>query len=156
MYDEPGRLRHSSVPAAVGIQVSDRDYFQRLRAGEPIVISPRLEERPKLASRCLSSPAAISRAGQFHGAASIAIPTKAMDEFWRPIGTGAALDRLSHPNRRIFWLVARHPQLPQDTWTSAVRPYLAEYLPAAPGWISITTPSARAGRPVADRSDTGL
>src|SRR5690606_24667136 len=45
VYDENGRLRFSSVPEAMGIEVSDREYFQRLRDGESIVISPQLSER---------------------------------------------------------------------------------------------------------------
>ncbi len=110
VYDETGRLRYSSVPEAVGIQVSDREYFQRLRSGEPIVISPQLEERLS-GEQVFVIARAITRNGQFHGAASIAIPTRAMDEFWTllelgPLSTVAVV-------RQDGWLIARHPQLPQ-------------------------------------------
>jgi two-component sensor histidine kinase len=129
VYDETGRLRYSSVPEAVGIQVSDRDYFQRLRAGESIVISPQLEERLS-GEQVFVVARVITRNGQFHGAASIAIPTKAMDEFWRLLELGP------HSTVSVIrtdgWLVARHPQLPQAIDFSGT-PLFADYLPASQG-----------------------
>jgi len=127
VYDETGRLRFSSVPEAIGIEVSDREYFRRLRDGDPIVISPQLEERLS-GEQVFVIARRISRNGQFHGAASIAIPTRAMDEFWGMMELG--------PNSTVSvirtdgWLVARHPQLPQ-TIDLRGTPLFTDYLPVA-------------------------
>ena len=141
VYDETGRLRYSSVPEAVGIQVSDREYFQRLRDGEPIVISPQLEERLS-GEQVFVVARRISRAGQFHGAASIAIPTKAMDEFWSQLELGP------HSTVSVIrtdgWLVARHPQLPRTIDLKST-PLFSEYLPAASGGFYHNATSAADG-----------
>jgi two-component sensor histidine kinase len=127
VYDETGYLTYSSVPEAVGIQVSDREYFQRLRDGESIVISPQLEERLS-GEQVFVIARRISRNGRFHGAASIAIPTRAMDDFWSLLGLG--------PNSTVSvirtdgWLVARRPQLPDAIDLSGARLF-TEFLPAA-------------------------
>lgn len=108
VYDENGRLRFSSVPEAIGIEVADREYFRRLRNGEALVVSPQLKER--LSGETVFVIArSIMRNGRFQGAASIAIPTKTMAEFW-------GLLKLGWPStvsvlRTDGWLVARHPQL---------------------------------------------
>lgn len=110
VYDETGHLRFSSVPEAVGIEVSDREYFQRLRHGDTIVVSPQLKERLS-GEQVFVVGRRISRNGQFHGAASIAIPTTAMDAFWSLLELGP------HSTVSVIrtdgWLVARHPQLPE-------------------------------------------
>lgn len=128
VYDETGHLRYSSVPEAVGIQVSDREYFQQLRAGAAVVVSPQLKERLS-GEQVFVIARAITRNGQFHGAASIAIPTSAMDEFWSllelgPRSTVAVV-------RQDGWLVARHPQLPESIDISGT-PLFTELLPKAP------------------------
>ena len=128
VYDETGHLAYSSVPEAVGIQVSDREYFGRLRDGETIVISPQLEERLS-GEQVFVIARRISRNGRFHGAASIAIPTKAMDGFWSLLGLG--------PNSTVSvvrtdgWLVARYPSLPETIDLSGTALF-TKFLPAAP------------------------
>jgi two-component sensor histidine kinase len=112
----------------VGIDVSDREYFQRLRDGDSVVISPQLEERLS-GEQVFVVARRISRSGEFHGAASIAIPTKKMDEFWNLMALG--------PNSTVSvirtdgWLVARHPQLPQSIDLSGSQLF-TDLLPVAP------------------------
>lgn len=129
VYDETGRLRYSSVPKAVGIQVTDREYFQRLRDGEHVVISPQLKERLS-GERVFVVARRIARGGEFHGAASIAIPTKAMDEFWSLLELGP------HSTVSVLrfdgWLVARHPQLPETIDLGNI-PLFTDYLVAGSG-----------------------
>ncbi len=129
VYDETGRLRYSSVPEAVGIQVSDREYFQTLRDGEQVVVSPQLKERLS-GEQVFVVARRIDRGGTFQGAASIAIPTKAMDEFWSLLELGP------HSTVSVIrsdgWLVARHPQLPEAI-NLGETPLLTHYLPASPG-----------------------
>jgi len=126
VYDETGRLRFSSVPEAVGIEVSDREYFRRLREGESVVVSPQLKERLS-GEQVFVVARRISRHGRFHGAASIAIPTKAMDEFWArmELGPRSTIALV----RSDGWLVARHPQLPETidlTETRLFKDFLPE------------------------------
>ncbi|HEY6631298.1 MAG TPA: histidine kinase dimerization/phosphoacceptor domain -containing protein [Rhizobiaceae bacterium] len=127
VYDETGSLRYSSVPEAVGIRVSDREYFQRLRDGEPMVISPQLEERLS-GERVFVVARAITRKGKFHGAASIAIPTKSMDEFWSLLELGPR--STVGVVRTDGWLVARHPQLPETIDLSGT-PLFTDHVPAS-------------------------
>jgi two-component sensor histidine kinase len=127
VYDENGRLRFSSVPEAIGIEVSDREYFRRLRNGETAVVSPQLKER--LSGETVFVIARrVTRNGRFHGAASIAIPTKAMQEFWSLLGLG--------PNSSVSivrtdgWLVARHPPMP-ETMELSHSALFTQFLPNA-------------------------
>ena len=129
VYDETGRLRYSSVSEAVGIQVSDREYFQRLRDGEQVVISPQLEERLS-GEQVFVIARRIDRGGRFHGAASIAVPTKTMDEFWSLLKLGP--DSVVSVIRSDGLLVGRHPQLPEAIDLSAT-PLFTQYLPESPG-----------------------
>jgi two-component system, sensor histidine kinase PdtaS len=108
VYDETGQLRFSSVRAAIGINVSDREYFQELRDGSNSVISPLLDER--LSNENVFVVARrITRSGKFRGAASIAIPTARMAEFWRSMNLGpfSSVSVI----RTDGWLVARFPAL---------------------------------------------
>lgn len=125
VYDETGHLRLSSVPEAIGIDVSDREYFQRLRDGDPIVISPQLEERLS-GEQVFVIARRISRGGAFHGAASIAIPTRTMDEFWgaMELGPNSTVSAI----RTDGWLVARHPQLDRSMDFSGT-PLFSDHLP---------------------------
>lgn len=141
VYNETGALTYSSVPEAVGIQVSDREYFQQLLKGEPIVISPQLEERLS-GEQVFVVARAIYRGGRFHGAASIAIPTRTMDEFWSLLELGprstVALIRTDG------WVAARHPQLP-DTINIYGTPLFADHLPTSAGGFYYNASSAADG-----------
>lgn len=142
VYDEAGRLRYSSVPEAVGIQVSDREYFQQLRNGKSIVISPQLKERLS-GEQVFVLARGIYRGGQFHGAASIAIPTKATDEFWSllelgPRSTVAVI-------RTDGWVVARHPQLP-ETINVGDTPLFKDFLPSSEGGFYYNANTAADGQ----------
>lgn len=137
VYDETGRLRFSSVPEAVGIEVSDREYFQRLRDGSSMVVSQQLEERLS-GEQVFVVARRISRNGQFHGAASIAIPTKAMDEFW------ALMELGPHSSVSVIrsdgWVVARHPQMPQTVDLSETRLF-TEFLTNADSGVYLSAAS---------------
>jgi two-component system, sensor histidine kinase PdtaS len=137
VYDEGGVLRLSSNARDSGVTIDDRDYFQEVKAGKQVVISPRLTESASgevvfiIARR-------IMRDGRFRGVATIAIPAKRIDEFWASIGLGP------HSTVSVLradgWVVARHPDLgqalnagksrifellktsPKGTYTSAVSP----------------------------------
>lgn len=128
VYDEAGHLRLSSVPEAIGISVADREYFQRLKAGEQTVISPQLEERLS-GKQVFVIARRIVRDGMFYGAASIAIPTSAMDTFWRTMELGP------HSTVSVIrtdgWLVARHPPLDSSLDLSGT-PLFVTHLPHEP------------------------
>lgn len=106
VYDEAGRLRLSSVPEAVGINVADREYFQKLREGAPLVISPLLDERLS-GVKVFVIARRIVRDGQFHGAASIAVPAAKLAEFWNSMSFGP--HSTVSVVRTDGWLVARFP-----------------------------------------------
>ncbi|WP_353645087.1 histidine kinase dimerization/phosphoacceptor domain -containing protein [Mesorhizobium sp. WSM2239] len=108
VYDETGQLRFSSVKEAIGINVSDREYFQELRDGSGIVISPLLDERLSNESVFVVARR-IVRSGEFHGAASIAIPAARMAGFWSSMNLGpfSSVSVI----RTDGWLVARFPAL---------------------------------------------
>lgn len=125
VYDETGHLRFSSVPEAIGIQVADREYFQRLKNGESTVISPQLEERLS-GEQVFVIAKRISRNGNFQGAASIAIPTRSVDEFWSSMQLGP-YSTVSLV-RSDGWLVARHPQVLQTADLSGAK-WFTELLP---------------------------
>jgi two-component system, sensor histidine kinase PdtaS len=108
VYDETGQLRFSSVKEAIGINVSDREYFQELRNGSDTVISPLLDERLSNESVFVVARR-IVRSGEFHGAASIAIPAARMAEFWSSMNLGP-FSSVSVV-RTDGWLVARFPAL---------------------------------------------
>lgn len=110
VYDEKGQLRFSSVKEAVGINVSDRGYFKELRDGSDTVISPLLDERLSNISVFVVARR-ITRSGEFHGAASIAIPAARMAEFWASMNLGP-FSTVS-VIRTDGWLIARFP--PIDT-----------------------------------------
>ncbi|MDI7863219.1 hypothetical protein MRS76_14775 [Rhizobiaceae bacterium n13] len=111
VYDERGQLRLSSVHEAIGINVADRSYFAQLKGGENFVISQLLEER--LSGETVFIVArSIRRDGRFHGAASIAIPTRSLDEFWQSLDLGPnSTITLVHTDGK---LVARRPQVSQE------------------------------------------
>jgi two-component system, sensor histidine kinase PdtaS len=108
VYDETGQLRFSSVKEAIGINVSDRGYFQELRDGSDTVISPLLDERLSNESVFVVARR-IVRSGKFHGAASIAVPAAKMAEFWSSMNLGpfSSVSVI----RTDGWLVARFPAL---------------------------------------------
>jgi hypothetical protein len=138
VYDETGRLRFSSVTAATGIEIFDREYFQRLGGGDSVVVSPQLEERLS-GEEVFVVARRIWRNGRFHGAASIAIPTRAMDEFWTlmELGPHSTVSVI----RTDGWLVARHPQLPQTVDLSKTQLF-TDLLPnsASGAYFSATSP----------------
>ena len=141
VYDETGRLRFSSVPEAVGIEVSDREYFSRLREGEGLVVSPQLKERLS-GEQVFVVARRLARNGKFHGAASIAIPTRAMDEFWARMELGPR--STVSVVRTDGWLVARHPQLP-ETIDLSETPLFKTFLPSAEGGVYLSEVSPADG-----------
>jgi hypothetical protein len=124
VYDESGMLRLSSVEEAVGINVQDREYFQRLLKGESVVLSPQLKERLS-GEQVFVIARRISRNGGFHGAASIAIPTDSMNAFWSALELGprSTVSLI----RSDGWLMARQPQR-ADTIDLSASPMFTDYL----------------------------
>lgn len=141
VYDETGSLRYSSVPEAVGIEVSDREYFQELSDGKRIVISPQLDERLS-GEQVFVIARGMTRGGRFIGAASIALPTNALNQFWSLMELG--------PNSTVSvirtdgWLVARHPQLIQTIDLSAT-PLFTDFLRDAHAGVYHSTRSPADG-----------
>lgn len=108
VYDGNGILRLSNFSKAGGINVDDRDYFKAVKAGAPMAISPRVIER--LSNQAVFIMARrIERQGTFRGAATIAIPTEKMSEFWASIGL-APRSTVSVV-RTDGWVVARYPDI---------------------------------------------
>jgi len=108
VYDENGQLRLSSHGGAVGINVSDREYFRELKEGKDSVISPLLSNRLS-DERVFVVARRIVRSGQFRGVASIGIPTAMMAEFWSTMNLGpfSSVSVI----RSDGWLIARFPAL---------------------------------------------
>jgi two-component sensor histidine kinase len=128
VYDETGELRLSSIPHATVIRVADRDYFHQLQAGRQVVISEQLKERLS-GEQVFIIARRIERKGQFHGVASIAIPTMKMDEFWNSMALGPRSS--VGVIRSDGWLVARHPAF--DTPLDLSQTLLfTTYLPRGP------------------------
>ena len=108
VYDETGRLRLSSIRNAIGVNVSDREYFRELRDGKDSVISPLLDERLSN-ERVFVVARRIVRSGEFMGVASIGIPAARMAEFWSSMDLG--LYSSVSVIREDGWLIARFPAL---------------------------------------------
>lgn len=109
VYDETGQLRLSSVVNAPIINVSDRPYFQAVKKRDETVISPQLRERISK-EEVFVIARRISRAGSFHGVATIAIPVRVMGDFLSSLNLGeySAVGVI----RDDGWLVARYPIVP--------------------------------------------
>lgn len=125
VYDPGGRLWLSSVPEAVGISVADRDYFQALRDGAQVVVSPQLDDRLS-GERVFVLARRITRGGAFQGAASIAIPIDMMATFWSMMELGE--ESTVAVVRTDGWLVARHPAL-EAAISLAQSPLFTTYFP---------------------------
>jgi len=125
VYDETGELRASSIVDASGINVADREYFQTLKAGVPLTISPQLKERLS-GKQVFIIARRIERNGQFHGVASIAIPVDKLGEFWSSMSLGP--DSSVGVIRSDGWLVARYPSL-ETTLNLSKAPLFTTYLP---------------------------
>ncbi|MCX8508944.1 MAG: ATP-binding protein [Rhodobacteraceae bacterium] len=80
LYDAKGRLILSSAQNPSQIEVADRSYFLRVRAGEELVISPMVTER-LTGDKVFILARRIERNGQFAGAATIAIPVASLGDF---------------------------------------------------------------------------
>lgn len=128
VYDETGRLRLSSVSDATGINISDRDYFREVRNSDRTIISPQLEERQS-GQAVFVIARRILRDGEFHGAASIAIPVSKLVESWRSMGFGA--NSTISLVRSDGWLVARYPEVP-NTVNLRDAVWFSTYLPQNP------------------------
>ncbi len=109
VYDETGRLRLSNIPNPPVINVSDRPYFQALREKDFTVISPQIRERVSK-EEVFVIARRISRAGLFHGVATIAIPASKLGDFWSSMGLGeySSIGVI----RDDGWIVARYPVIP--------------------------------------------
>ena len=142
VYDQSGELRLSSVQHATGISVGDRGYFKQLQSGQQVVISMQLKERLS-GQQVFIIARRITRNGQFHGVASIAIPTLKMDEFWNSMALGP------HSTigviRSYGWLVTRHPAVDQPLDLSQT-PLFTTYLPQSRQGFYDSTASSADGR----------
>ncbi len=128
VYDQTGELRLSSEPNPTGISVADRDYFKQLKAGREVVISEQLQERLS-GQQVFILARRIERNGQFHGVASIAIPTRKLAEFWNSmeLGPKSSVGVI----RSDGWLVARHPSF-DNTLDLSQTALFKTYLPRSP------------------------
>jgi two-component system, sensor histidine kinase PdtaS len=149
-YDAEGRLILSSVNEAVGIAVADRPYFHQVRDGEPLVISPQLEERLS-GEQVFVVARRLEREGTFAGAATIAIPTRTLSEFWRALELGP--QSTVSVVRDDGWLVARFPQL-ERTIDLSRTPLFAQHLSTGRHgfYHSSTSPADGVSRIVAFRA----
>ncbi len=77
LYDDSGQLILSSVVEPRLINVSDRDYFHRVRDGEKLVIAPMITER-LTGEKVFIVAKRIEVSGLFAGAATIAIPVSTL------------------------------------------------------------------------------
>ncbi|WP_442220737.1 hypothetical protein [Rhizobium sp. 2YAF20] len=111
VYDQDGRLRFSSYPHAELVNVSDREYFKRLKAGAAIDISPQLVERVSHRSVFVVARR-IERSDGLRGVATIAIPTSKMDEPWATMSLGPS--STVSIVREDGLLVARYPSVPDS------------------------------------------
>lgn len=143
VFDNQGRLKLTDANSGVGIDVSDRDYFAKLRDGADFVISPLLRERIHNTAVFVIGRS-IRRDGHFVGIATIAIPVAKMADFWSSMSLG--------PNSTVGvigsdgWLVARYPQLPEAIDLKAT-PLFKTYLPRSPSGFYDNDISPADGKP---------
>jgi len=85
VYDDMGQLIYSSIANAESITVEDRRYFEQLRGGENVVLSPMLKERLS-GEQVFILARRLDNAGEFAGIASIAIPIATLSDLADSLG----------------------------------------------------------------------
>ena len=118
VYDPQGRLILTSVAQPKPINVSDRDYFLRLKAGSELVISPMVTERLS-GQKVIIVGRRLDRGDRFAGIATIAIPVKTLADLAEILGVteGSTLSLVGTDGM----LIARAPPVePLDLSASAL------------------------------------
>lgn len=115
LYDIDGQLILSSEPDRHAIDVSDRPYFQRLLAGETLVIQPMIIERLSgeqvfIMARRMEAVARPGEEAEFLGVATIAIPVAYLQEVHDTLSLSdeATLSLVGLDG----WVIARSPPVP--------------------------------------------
>jgi two-component sensor histidine kinase len=88
VYDAAGELAYSSISNAPRVNVSDRTYYQELRRGAELVISPALVSRQDGRSVFIIARRIMSE-GTFFGVATIAVPATILADLSESLGLGA-------------------------------------------------------------------
>lgn len=87
VYNSGGEIAYSSVQDAPRINVADRGYFDELRRGAELVISPALISRQDGRSIFIIARRIMSE-GQFFGVATIAVPASILADLSESLGLG--------------------------------------------------------------------
>jgi two-component sensor histidine kinase len=111
IFGPDGAMRLTNTPGLGVETAAGREFFIRIRAGEPFQIG-RMEALGPNADKMFLMARRIERNGQFLGAAAIAVPAALMTEFWRTLDLGP--DSAASIVRDDGWIVARHPIPPQS------------------------------------------
>ncbi len=88
VYDAGGALAYSSVQDPPPVNISDRGYFNELRRGAELVISPALISRQDGRSIFIIARRIMSE-GRFSGVATIAVPASILADLSESLGLGA-------------------------------------------------------------------
>ncbi|MGE0233030.1 MAG: sensor histidine kinase [Flavobacteriaceae bacterium] len=115
VFDARGRELLSTAPARGELQIADREYFQRMEAGESFVVSKLLIDRVT-GKQSFVIGQRLVREEAFAGAAVIVIPAETVGEIWASLDLGeeAALSIV----RDDGWIVARQPSIGESVDTS--------------------------------------
>lgn len=152
VYGPAGNVRMSNAEDPQRINVAEQDYFQRLAAGEAMVMSPMFEtgsDRPAfvIARR-------LETGGSFAGAAVITVSNELLGDVWRSLALT--------PNSTVSLIrddglvVARYPAL-TESLQLVDHPLFEQYLPASPAGVyeSEASPADGVGRTVGYRRVEG-
>tara|TARA_R110000751_G_scaffold131275_1_gene233420 strand:+ start:3195 stop:4730 length:1536 start_codon:yes stop_codon:yes gene_type:complete len=118
VYDRQGELIYSSFADAVSISVDDRSYFDKLRSGQELVLSPMVQERLS-GEKVFIIAKRLNVAGTFAGVATIAIPVTTLSYLANTLGftAGSTISLI----REDGMLIARSPPIePVDLSDSRV------------------------------------
>lgn len=118
VYDRDGWLIYTSIDKAKRVNVSDRDYFARLRAGSELVISPMLTER-LTGQQAIVIARRLGKGEDFAGVAIVAIPLATLSDMASALGVteGSTLGLVGNDGM----VIARTPPIaPVDISGSAL------------------------------------
>ena len=139
VFDAQGRQSLSTKPEDGSVNVADRDYFETVRDGTPIVISALLQDR-LTGEQGFVIARRIERGGQSAGVATIVVPAGLMAEFWSTLqlGPGSATSIFRNDGQ----LVARFPP-PEGPVDLSRHVLFTQHLPQSPAgsYVSPVSPA---------------
>lgn len=131
IYDAEGNSRQYVGVAARPVNVSDRQYFARLRDGQNWVISNLITDR-LTGNKTFAIGLALRSGGVFQGAAVAYAPPDILNHAWLGIGGDMSNAFLVH---RDGWITARLPTIDTEVYDNAVSQDFVANFTAAPNGV---------------------